>query len=232
MHELGLTKTVFFSDDGTQDADYISLSGKDGEGQYASSTVPGKDDAAFKAEFEKTFSVKYDDYGPYQPGGYDAAQMILNAIKAVAKTDASGNLTVDREALIKAIRTTTNYVGLTRTLTCNSVGECGTGTVIVYQVKSGAWVPVKTYTSDDLKALAPTSSATMAATMAGTMAMSRPRWPPPCPARWRRRCLAQWWGQWRPTMAGTMAPTMAGTMVGTMSPTMAGTMSPTMAATK
>lgn len=177
MHQLGMTKTLFFSDDGVQTADYIKLAAKDGEGQYASSTGSGtlsadaqKNLDAFKAEFEKTFSVTYGDYDPYQPGGYDAAMLIINALKSVAKTDANGNLTVDREALIKAVRGTTSYAGLTGTLTCNSVGECGTGTVIVYQVTNGAWVSVKTYTADDLKALAPAPAATMAATMAPTMA--------------------------------------------------------------
>ena len=226
MHQLGMTNTAFFSDDGVQTSDYIKLGGKDAEGQYASSTGSATLSAtaqtaldAFKTEFASTFSVTYGDYDPYQPGGYDSAMLIINALKSVAKTDASGNLTVDREALIKAVRGTTNYVGLTGTLTCNSVGECGTGTVIVYQVKAGAWVPVKTYTSDDLKALAPqTASATMAATMSGTMMA----------------------GTMAPTMmgtmSGTMAPTMMGTMAatmsGTMAPTMMGTMSPTMAATK
>ena len=218
MHQLGMTKTIFFSDDGVQTADYIKLAGKDAETQYSSSTGSAKLDAtaqanldAFKSEFEKTFSVTYGDYDPYQPGGYDSAMLIINALKSVAKTDASGNLTVDREALIKAVRGTSNYAGLTGTLTCNSVGECGTGTVIVYQVKSGAWVPVQTFTADDLKALAPTSSATMAATMSGTMAMS---------------------STMAAAMSGTMAmsSTMSATMAGTMA--MSATMVPTMAATK
>ncbi len=206
MHQLGLTKTIFFSDDGVETADYLKLAGSDAEGQYASAIgshaltdTQTQALAAFKTEFESTFSVKYTDYDPYQPAGYDAAMLILNALSSVAKTDSSGNLTIDREALIKAIRATSGYVGLTGTLTCDSKGECGTGTVTVYQVKNGQWVGVQTYSGDDLKAAAgSSSSATMAATMAA---------------------------------GATMAPTMA--MGATMAPTMAAgaTMAPTMAAT-
>ncbi len=172
MHELGLTKTAFFSDDGTQDADYISLAGKDAEGQYASSIATNPDKTAladFQAEFEKTFSVKYDDYAPYQSTAYDAAGMILAAIAKVGKVDASGNMTIDRAALVAAVRATSGYKGLTGTLTCDSKGECGAGQVAVYQVTSAKWVNVKLYSGADLSN-AMGAPATMAATMsAGTM---------------------------------------------------------------
>jgi len=176
MHELGLTKTIFFSDDGVETADYLQLAGKDAEGQYASAIGASADGAsadvmsAFKTEFESTFNVKFGDYDPYQPAGFDAAQIIINAITSVAQTDSSGNLTIDREALIKAIRATSGYKGLTGVLTCDSKGECGAGTVSVYQVASGAWKVVQSYSASDLKAaqaaLAP--AATAAPTMAAT----------------------------------------------------------------
>lgn len=176
MHELGLNKTIFFSDDGVETADYLQLAGKDAEGQYASAIGASADGAsadvlsAFQAEFESTFNVKYGDYDPYQPAGFDAAQVIINAITSVAQTDSSGNLTIDREALIKAIRATKDYKGLTGVLTCNSIGECGAGTVSVYQVKNGAWATVQSYSAADLQkasaAMAP--AATAAPTMAAT----------------------------------------------------------------
>lgn len=178
MHQLGMTKTAFFSDDGVYGADYIKLTGNDGETQYASSTgtatltdAQKKLNADFQAEFEKTYSVKFDDYAPYQGTGYDATQMIINAITAVAKTDSSGNLTIDREALIKAVRGTKGYVGLTGTLSCDSKGECGAGTVSINQVTKGNWAVVKSYSSDDAKALLaalPAAAATAAPTAAAT----------------------------------------------------------------
>jgi branched-chain amino acid transport system substrate-binding protein len=156
MKEIGLTKTVFFSDDGTYTTDYLQLAGKDGEGAYASFVKVNVDQAAmdvFKAELEKTFTVKYGDYDPYQGHGFDAANLIIDALDKVATVDASGNLVIDREALIKAVRNTKDYKGLTGTLTCDAKGECGAGELSINVVKDGAWAPpVKTYTAADLAA--------------------------------------------------------------------------------
>ncbi len=213
MHELGMTKTIFFSDDGTYTADYLQTAGKDAEGQYSSSVGQATDAAsadvqtAFQNEFEKTFSVKFHDYDPYQAAGFDAAQIILNAISSVAQTDSSGNLTVDREALIKAVRATKGYQGLLGVLSCDSKGECGAGTISENQVKGGQWVLIKSYSKDDItKLYALLPAATPAPTAAASSGGS--------------------------TSGGAPAPSMAATMAGTMGATMAPSMAPTMAATK
>jgi branched-chain amino acid transport system substrate-binding protein len=173
MKEVGLTKTVFFSDDGTYTADYLQLAGKDAEGAYASFvSLKVADQAAmdaFKAELEKTFNVKYSDYDPYQGHGFDAANLIIDALDKVATVDSSGNLVIDREALIKAVRNTKDYKGLTGTLTCDTKGECGAGELSINIVKDGKWELVKSYTAADLAAAsapaaqpAPTEAATEA----------------------------------------------------------------------
>jgi len=99
---------------------------------------------------KKTFNVPYNDYGPYQTHGFDAANVIINAIANISTVDASGNLKVNREALIKAIRATSNYKGLTGIITCNSIGECGDGTINIYQITNGEWVTRQTYTGADM----------------------------------------------------------------------------------
>ncbi len=173
MKEVGLTNTIFFSDDGAYTTDYIKLAGTASESAYASSAQQaGGDEAAlkaFQAEFEKTFNVQYHDYDPYQPAGYDSAMLILNALNQVATVDASGNLTIDRDALVKAVRATKDYKGLTGTITCDSTGACGSGSISVNQVKDAAWVNgLKIYTAADLAAAMPGAAATAAPTMAAT----------------------------------------------------------------
>jgi branched-chain amino acid transport system substrate-binding protein len=163
MKEIGLTNTVFFSDDGTYTPTYLSLAGQDAEGAFASASVTLVSDQAkldaLKAAIEKTFNVKYDEYSPYQPHGYDAASMILDAIDKVAVAEANGDLTVDREALITAVRETKDFKGLTGTLSCDPKGECGAGEIAVYQAKAGKWELAKKYTAADLAAAsAPTAS--------------------------------------------------------------------------
>jgi branched-chain amino acid transport system substrate-binding protein len=178
MREVGLADTLFFSDDGAFTSTYLQLSGKDAEGQYASSVATKADEESmkeFKAAFEKTFSVQYADYDPYQPHGYDASAIIITAIAKVAVLDADGNLVIDREALIKEVRSTKDFKGLTGTLTCDSKGECGAGEIGIHQVKDGAWTNVKVYSGADLSGTPEegadaTEEAPAEATMAATEA--------------------------------------------------------------
>jgi branched-chain amino acid transport system substrate-binding protein len=170
MKEVGLTNTTFFSDDGAYTSTYIQLAGKDAEGVLVSSvSVKASDEQALKAfedEFAKVANDKYEVYDPYQPNGYDAASVIMNGIESVAKVDDKGDLTVDREALIKAVRATKDFKGLTGTLTCDSKGDCGAGEVAISEIKNSQWELRKKYTAEDLQAA---SEAAPAATMAATM---------------------------------------------------------------
>lgn len=149
MKEVGLADTIFMSDDGTYTQGYIDAAGEAAEGSYASfvNTTDFADAEAleaFKARYEEEFDVAPDELGPFHAHAYDAASIIMNAIDEVAIVDADGNLVIDREALILAIRNTTEYEGLTGTLTCNpESGECGAGVIGMNFVEDGEWVPVE-----------------------------------------------------------------------------------------
>ena len=169
MKEVGLTDTAFFSDDGVYTADFLKLAGKDAEGVYASSVSAKTDDnkalASFADEWAKTFNVKYDDFDPYQPNGFDAALVLINALDNVATVDAaSGSLTIDREALIKAVRATKDLPGLTGNITCSDKGECGAGIVGIYKVTDGKFVQVHSYTAAELLVASKAMDGMMAAT--------------------------------------------------------------------
>lgn len=146
MQDVGLGDVVFFSDDGTQAQAFIDGAGDAAEGAYASfaETPPGNVEAneAFDARYEEAYGTAPDEQGPFHAHSYDATTIIMNAIKAVAEVDDQGNLVIDREALIQAIRDTTDYEGLTGTLSCEENGECGVGRIVVFQVEDGEWVPV------------------------------------------------------------------------------------------
>ncbi len=149
MKEVGLADTIFFSDDGTYTQGYIDAAGEAANGSYASfvdtSSFANADALeAFKARYETEFGVAPDELGPFHAHAYDAASIIMNAIDSVATVDADGNLVINREELILAIRNTTDYAGLTGTLSCNPEnGECGAGTIGVNLVEEGEWVAVE-----------------------------------------------------------------------------------------
>jgi len=69
--------------------------------------------------------------------------MILNAIEAVSVVDDAGNMVIDREELIQALRNTTEYDGLTGVLTCDDKGDCGAGSIAINLVEDGEWINVE-----------------------------------------------------------------------------------------
>jgi branched-chain amino acid transport system substrate-binding protein len=149
MNDVGLQDVVFFSDDGIYGPDFIDGAGDAAEGVYASfpfAVELGAEEAssqqerqdAFLASYQETFGV--EPMGPYHFHAYDAAMLLMQAIDTVAVVDDAGNLVVDREELIKAIREIKDYAGLTGNLTCGPTGECGSFIIGINQVVDGEWV--------------------------------------------------------------------------------------------
>jgi branched-chain amino acid transport system substrate-binding protein len=147
MKDVGMSDVVFFSDDGVYGQALIDGAGDAANGAYASFAETPKVDperlAAFDTAYEDMFGVKPSDLGPFHYHAYDSTNMILAAIDKVAEVDADGNLVIDREALIKALRETADFDGLTGVLTCDSKGDCGAGSIAVNEVEDGAWVTVE-----------------------------------------------------------------------------------------
>jgi branched-chain amino acid transport system substrate-binding protein len=147
MKDVGMSDVVFFSDDGVYGQALIDGAGDAANGVYASFAETPRVDperlAAFDTAYEEMFGVKPSDLGPFHYHAYDSTNMILAAIDKVAEVDADGNLVIDREALIKALRETANFDGLTGTLTCDAKGDCGAGSIAVNEVEDGAWVAVE-----------------------------------------------------------------------------------------
>lgn len=147
MQDVGLEDVVFFSDDGTQAQSFIDGAGDAAEGAYASfaETPPSNLEAneAFDDLYEELYGMRPEEQGPFHAHSYDSTMMLLNAVKAVAVLDDAGNLVIDREALVTAVRETKDYDGLTGLLSCDEFGDCGVGRIVVFQAQDGAWVQVE-----------------------------------------------------------------------------------------
>jgi branched-chain amino acid transport system substrate-binding protein len=61
---------------------------------------------------------------------FDATNILLDAIEAVAVDDGSGNLTISRTALKDAVYATNGYEGVTGIITCTPLGDCATDVTI------------------------------------------------------------------------------------------------------
>ena len=85
----------------------------------------------------KAFEAKYGPLSSYGPLAYEAANIILEAVKKTGKAD--------RAAVRDAVRATRNYQGVLGVpLTFDDKGDVTGGLIFVYQVKGTGFEQVKT----------------------------------------------------------------------------------------
>lgn len=146
----GLEDTIMMTADGSLVASFPENTGDAAIGIYMSGP-------SIVSEAYNEFLVVWDDeIGGVPPSGfhahaYDATNMILDAVEAVAVEKDDGSLAIGRQALRDALAEVEGYVGLTGELTCQEespyAGDCATGTALaVFQiteaeVNEDAWPP-------------------------------------------------------------------------------------------
>jgi branched-chain amino acid transport system substrate-binding protein len=142
MKSSGLENVIFFGDDGTFGQDFVDRTGANGEGAYASTPLPAASAAKdkFDAAYLATYGTAAGKLSPYSWTAYDAAAVLIKTIESVAIKGGDGNLYVPRGALVTAVRNIKGYVGLSGTVTCDSIGECSASGPTFYMVKDSAWV--------------------------------------------------------------------------------------------
>jgi len=146
MKQTGLENAIFFGDDGTYGVDFLTHVGANGEGAFATIAPASPDSAAksaFNAAYLAQFGKEAGSLSPYTWAGYDSAAILASAVKKVAVVGSDGNLYVPRTALMAAVRSTKDYVGLSGTFTCQTNGECNAGLPQFVVVKDGSWTPVQ-----------------------------------------------------------------------------------------
>jgi len=144
MKQTGLENAVFFGDDGTYGADFLSRTGANGEGAFATiAPIPAEspEKAAFDAAYLEQFGKEAGSLSPYTWNGYDSVAALISVVKSVAITGNDGNLYIPRGALIAAVRTLTDYKGVGGTYSCDATGECNTLAPMFVVVKDGTWIP-------------------------------------------------------------------------------------------
>ncbi len=144
MEQAGLSGVVFFSGDGIYGKDFLTKVGAKGEGVYAATLVPPGTDAILK--FNKAYKDAYGTeagvLSPYTWNSYDAVSALIAAIKSVAVVQGD-TLYIPRGALVKAVRATKDFQGISGVITCKDNGECNASGPVFYVVKDGAWVPAE-----------------------------------------------------------------------------------------
>ena len=126
--------TALIGSDGCLATDFLETAGDAATGVFASApdlSVFANGDF-YKNEFLPAYSSTFntEPTAVFHAHAFDAANILFDAIEAVAVDDGSGNLSISRTALKDAIFATSGYAGITGTITCTPLGDCATDVTI------------------------------------------------------------------------------------------------------
>lgn len=139
----GLDGVVLAAADGVQSPSFLEAAGDAAEGMYASGP-----DLGFGNPIYDDFLAAYqENYGseptaPFHAHAFDATNMVLDAIEAVAIEGNDGTLLIGRQALRDALFATSGMEGITGTITCDEFGDCADPKIVVNQVQGDDFVPI------------------------------------------------------------------------------------------
>ncbi len=137
LPDVGLDVRMIGGDGIYEVKDYIEASGGAAEGNYVTFLAPDMHKLPSGAKFVKAFEARYGSLSSYGPLAYEAANIILEAVKKAGKAD--------RAAVRDAVRSTRNYQGILGVpLTFDDKGDVAGGMIFVYQVKGLGFQQVKT----------------------------------------------------------------------------------------
>ncbi len=154
----GLEDTIMMTADAAYSTYFADTTGDAAIGLYvAAPHVAGE---AYDA-FVETWRREIDEAGPtggFHAHGYDAANLLLDAVESVAIAREDGTLIIGRGALRTAMAAVEDYPGLTGSLTCQDespyAGDCATGealAILQYTadvVRDGHWPPPVVWTAN------------------------------------------------------------------------------------
>ncbi len=122
----GMENVTLMSAEGLYFDAFVQAVGEAGIGMYFAAPVrpEGPEYDAFASRYETKYGGPPVDT-PYHAHVYDATNLLLDAIEAVAVQEEDGTLHIGRQALRDALYATSGYEGLTGRLICDEFGDCG-----------------------------------------------------------------------------------------------------------
>jgi branched-chain amino acid transport system substrate-binding protein len=146
----GLDGVILAAADGVQSPDFLEAAGDAATGMF----VSGPDLSFGNAIYDNFLATYEANYGTeplsvFHAHSYDATNIIMDAIATVAQQGDDGTLLIGRQALIDAVASTSNYEGITGTLTCDENGDCADPKIAVSEVIDGAFNTIWQMGGDD-----------------------------------------------------------------------------------
>ena len=134
MRQLGI-KATFMGGDGMQSAEFLKLAGRAAEGAIGSSPGLPLEKMPGGGEFTKKFNARFGKIQIYAPFAYDAATVLVEAMKRAASADPAEYLPELAKVSID---------GVIGPISFDDYGDLEEGAVTLYQVQSGQWEPLET----------------------------------------------------------------------------------------
>ena len=130
LRKLGM-KAAFMGADGVNTPEFAKLAGKDAEGAYASSAGAPKEAMPGYASFNDKFKARFKtDIQAYAPYTYDAARVLLDAMKRADSAD-------PKKFMPEIAKT--QLQGVTGEIAFEPNGDIKNGAVSLYQLQAGSW---------------------------------------------------------------------------------------------
>lgn len=150
----GLEDVILFGSDGLFSLDFVEAAGPAVEGMYLSAP----DFGALGEGYQEMLAGYLELTGLDSPlqafhaHVYDAIDILMDSVEQVAVENDDGSLSIDLAELRAAIRATTDFPGVTGTLSCTELGDCGADIIGVYQVgletiEDGVFPPEQVYSA-------------------------------------------------------------------------------------
>ncbi|MGH6814910.1 MAG: branched-chain amino acid ABC transporter substrate-binding protein [Hyphomicrobiaceae bacterium] len=137
LPDVGLKAKMIGPDGQYEPVDYIQASAGAAEGNYVTFFVPDMKKIPAAAGFVKAFEGKHGSISSYGPLAYEAANILIEAIKKAGKAD--------RAAVRDAVRATKDYKGILGfPINFDAKGDVATPSLSVYQIKGKGFELVKT----------------------------------------------------------------------------------------
>jgi branched-chain amino acid transport system substrate-binding protein len=123
----GLEDITLMTAEGLYQETFLDAAGMAGVGAHM--VIPATPDSPERDAFASRYEAKFGALPSvvYYAHTSDAANLLLDTIEAVAVAEDDGTLHIGRQALRDALYATSEYQGLTGSLSCDEYGDCGVG---------------------------------------------------------------------------------------------------------
>ncbi|MEA3351352.1 MAG: branched-chain amino acid ABC transporter substrate-binding protein [Chloroflexota bacterium] len=139
----GLEDTILAAADGMISDAAADAIGDAGAGMYFSGP-----DLSYSGDlydnFLSTYVEKYgsDPTSVFHAHAFDGTRMIFSCVEEIAVQDNDGTIHIGRKALRDCLYATSDFTGITGSLTCNEYGDCADAKISVSQLQDGEYVKV------------------------------------------------------------------------------------------